>query len=114
MLSSGSGAFGGSSAISQPPGLMDSPEGTTPDHGADESPRRHDLLAGSAMRSIGDRHARQPDRVDDEPRPEPAREVPRRSPATSDRSIRWPLPFDGPPHSATGFRRRKRNLNPRR
>src|SRR5437899_12169819 len=33
MLSSGSGAFGVSSAISQPPGFTDSPEVTTPDQG---------------------------------------------------------------------------------
>src|SRR5437879_13789334 len=33
MLSSGSGAFGVSSAISQPPGFTDSPEGTSPDQG---------------------------------------------------------------------------------
>src|SRR2546428_2823931 len=33
MLSSGSGAFGVSSAMSQPPGFTDSPAGTSPDQG---------------------------------------------------------------------------------
>src|SRR5437667_12276616 len=33
MLSSGSGAFGVSSAMAQPPGFTDSPEGTSPDQG---------------------------------------------------------------------------------
>src|SRR5437667_4310184 len=48
MLSSGSGAFGVSSAISQPPGFTDSPEGTTPDPGR----RKRRAKARAVLKSL--------------------------------------------------------------
>src|SRR5207245_6793025 len=48
MLSSGSGAFGVSSAISQPPGFADSPEGTSPDQGR----RKRRAKARAVLKSL--------------------------------------------------------------
>src|SRR2546426_520841 len=48
MLSSGSGAFGVSSAISQPPGFTDSPEGTSPDQGR----RKRRAKARAVLKSL--------------------------------------------------------------
>src|SRR5439155_10877710 len=60
MLSSGSGAFGVSSAISQPPGFTDSPEGTTPDQGRRKRRTNGARLLSpffhAAARSPGDTH----------------------------------------------------------
>src|SRR5712691_3559848 len=44
MFSSGAGAFGVSSAMNQPPGFADSPEGTSPDQGRNRRAKVWGLL----------------------------------------------------------------------
>src|SRR5712691_12138139 len=52
MLSSGAGAFGVSSAMNQPPGFSDSPEGTSPDQGRNRRAKVRGLLKPLRTRAL--------------------------------------------------------------